>query len=194
MWFLMWQNSIINTVMPAADQCVIVSLNRNNYRQVTAITTLTLRHLFNVWPHYKLLSLQIQTVLCNVRHSHTPNWRSRTLYDDCRSAVQKTFSKFTENKICITEVRKGHSQMNPRNTLPLDLKVDQASIFLYRGTDKTLARPGRKQSRKHVRRRARFQQHRDARCHHVFLPARQGAEGNSHHSDINISLFPSWSD
>jgi len=26
-----------------------------------------------------------------------------------------------------------------------------------------------------------------------FPPARQGAEGNSHHSDRNISLFPSWS-
>ena len=41
--------------------------------------------------------------------------------------------------------------------------------------------------RKHVRRRARFQQHRDAGCHRVFsLPARQGAEGNSRHSDRNI--------
>ena len=27
-----------------------------------------------------------------------------------------------------------------------------------------------------------------------FQPARQGAEGNSRHSDRNISLFPSWSD
>ena len=25
-----------------------------------------------------------------------------------------------------------------------------------------------------------------------FFPARQGAEGNSRHSDRNISLFPSW--
>ena len=41
--------------------------------------------------------------------------------------------------------------------------------------------------RKHVRRRARFQQHRDASCHKVFFsPARQGAEGNSRHSDRNI--------
>ena len=40
--------------------------------------------------------------------------------------------------------------------------------------------------RKHVRRSARFQQHGDARCHKVFLPARQGAEGNSRHSDRNI--------
>ena len=40
--------------------------------------------------------------------------------------------------------------------------------------------------RKHVRRRARFQQHRDASCHQVFFSARQGAEGNSRHSDRNI--------
>jgi len=38
--------------------------------------------------------------------------------------------------------------------------------------------------------RARFQQHRDASCHQVPLPpAKQGAEGNSCHSDRNISFF-----
>ena len=42
--------------------------------------------------------------------------------------------------------------------------------------------------RKHVRRRARFQQRRDGSCHKVLFlfPARQGAEGNSRHSDKNI--------
>jgi len=39
--------------------------------------------------------------------------------------------------------------------------------------------------RKHVRRRARFQQHRNASCHQVFY-ARQDAEGNSRHSERNI--------
>jgi len=39
--------------------------------------------------------------------------------------------------------------------------------------------------------RARFQQ-RDASCHQFFL-ARQGAEGDSRHSERNITLFPSWS-
>ena len=39
---------------------------------------------------------------------------------------------------------------------------------------------------KHVRLRARFQQHRDAGCHQVFFPAGQGAEGNSRHSGRNI--------
>ena len=38
--------------------------------------------------------------------------------------------------------------------------------------------------------RARFQQHRDASCHQFFFfPARQGAEGNSRHSDRNSSLI-----
>ena len=38
---------------------------------------------------------------------------------------------------------------------------------LYRGADKYLARPGREQARKDIRRRARFQQHRDASSHQV---------------------------
>jgi len=40
--------------------------------------------------------------------------------------------------------------------------------------------------RKHVRRRAQFQQRGDASSHEVIFPARQGAEGNSRHSNRNI--------
>ena len=41
--------------------------------------------------------------------------------------------------------------------------------------------------RKQVRRRARFQQHRDVSFHQgFFFVARQGAEGNSRHSERNI--------
>ena len=48
--------------------------------------------------------------------------------------------------------------------------------IIYRDADKSLARPGRKQARNHVR-DARFPQHRDASCNQVFFrPARQGAE------------------
>ena len=48
---------------------------------------------------------------------------------------------------------------------------------------------------KHVRRRARFQQHRVGSCHQVYLPpARQGEEGNSRHSERNIREYsPSYS-
>ena len=41
--------------------------------------------------------------------------------------------------------------------------------------------------RKHVKRCAQFQQHRDASHQLVFFPARQGAEGNSRHSGRNIT-------
>ena len=41
-------------------------------------------------------------------------------------------------------------------------------------------------------RRGRFQ-HRDASCHQVLFPARQGAERNWRHSDRNITVFPTWS-
>jgi len=40
--------------------------------------------------------------------------------------------------------------------------------------------------RKYVKRHAQFQKHGDPSRHQVFFLARQGAEGNSHHSDINI--------
>jgi len=39
--------------------------------------------------------------------------------------------------------------------------------------------------KKHVRRHAEFQQHRDENFHH-FSSERQDAEGNSHHSEGNI--------
>ena len=55
-------------------------------------------------------------------------------------------------------------------------------------------RPGRKQARKHVRDDRDFNNIETRAVIKVFLfPARQGAEGNSRHSDRNISLFPSWS-
>jgi len=73
------------------------------------------------------------------------------------------------------------------------MQLKPVRCFKYRGADKSLARPGRKQARRHIRRRARFQQHRDASRPQVSFPARQGAKGNSRHSDRNISLFPSWS-
>ena len=50
---------------------------------------------------------------------------------------------------------------------------------ICRGADKSLARPGRKQARKHVRDMREFNNMRDASCHQdFFFPARQGTEGN----------------
>ena len=63
---------------------------------------------------------------------------------------------------------------------------------LYRDADKSLARPGRKQARKHVRDVRDFNNIETRVVIKIFFFARQGAEGNSRHSDRNISLFPSW--
>ena len=65
---------------------------------------------------------------------------------------------------------------------------------LYQGADKSLARPGTKQARKHVRDARDFNNIETRAVKFFFFPsARQDAEGNSRHSDRNISLFPSWS-
>jgi len=66
-------------------------------------------------------------------------------------------------------------------------------MYYYRGADKSLARPGRKHTRKHIRNARDFNIKTRAVKKVFFLPARQGAEGNSRHCDRNINLFPSWS-
>ena len=71
--------------------------------------------------------------------------------------------------------------------------VSTLSVEFYRGADKSLARPGRKQALKHVRVSRDFNNIEMRAVIKFFFPAaRQGAEGNSRHSDVNISLFPSW--
>jgi len=64
--------------------------------------------------------------------------------------------------------------------------------MIYQDADKSLARPGRKQAQKHVRDAHGFNNI-ETRAVKFFPPSRQGTEGNSRHSDRNISLFPSWS-
>jgi len=64
---------------------------------------------------------------------------------------------------------------------------------LTRGADNFLARPGRKQARKHVRDARDLNNLETQAVINFFFPVRQGAEGNSRHSDRNISLFPAWS-
>jgi len=62
------------------------------------------------------------------------------------------------------------------------------------GADKSLARPGRKQAWKHLRDARDFNNiETRAVIKFFFPPTRQDAEGNSSHSDRNISLFPSRS-
>ena len=76
--------------------------------------------------------------------------------------------------------------------LRFDVSALQFSYAAYRGADKSLVRPGRKQARKHVRDARDFNNIETRAVIKVFFFfARQGAEGNSRHSDRNISLFPS---
>ena len=65
----------------------------------------------------------------------------------------------------------------------------ELSLTNHRGVGKSLARPGKKQARKHVR-DARDFNNIETRAHHqVFFSARQGAEGNSRHSDETLACF-----
>jgi len=73
------------------------------------------------------------------------------------------------------------------------LPKSQIKRHIFRGADKSLPRPGRKQARKHVRDARDFNNIETRAVIKFFFSARQGAEGNPHHSDRNISLFPSWS-
>ena len=69
---------------------------------------------------------------------------------------------------------------------------DRNGIALsYRVANKSLARPGRKQARKHVRDARTFNNIETRDVIKFCFSARQGAEGNSRPSDRNISLFPS---
>ena len=74
-----------------------------------------------------------------------------------------------------------------QNSVPL------CSYIKYRGADKSLARPGGKQARKHVRDARDFNNIETQALIEFFFSARQGEERNSRHSDGNISLIPSWS-
>ena len=67
------------------------------------------------------------------------------------------------------------------------------NFMTYRSADKSLARPGRKEGRKHVRDACDFNNMETRAVIKFPPPAMQGAEGNSRHSDRNISFFPSWS-
>jgi len=65
-------------------------------------------------------------------------------------------------------------------------------LIFTRGANKTFARPERKQAQKHVRDERDFNNIETRAVIKFFSPARQGAEGNSRHSNRNISFFPSW--
>ena len=69
--------------------------------------------------------------------------------------------------------------------------VKGVTVVMYRGADKSLARPGMKQARKHVRDANDFNNIETRAVIKFFFSARQGVEENSSHSDRNISFFAS---
>jgi len=79
------------------------------------------------------------------------------------------------------------------HSCPVITDILQSWQQFYRGADKSLARLWRKQAWKHARDTRDFNNIETWVVIKFFFPARQGAEGNSRHSDRNISLFPSWS-
>jgi len=75
-------------------------------------------------------------------------------------------------------------------TLVTTMRLD---VISYLGADKSLARPGKKQALKNVKDARDFNNIETRAIIKFFFPARQGAEGNSRHSDRNISVLTSWS-
>ena len=71
--------------------------------------------------------------------------------------------------------------------------INYLKFTKYRIADKSLARPGKEQARKHVRDARDFNNIETRAVIKPPPPARQGAEGNLSHSDGNISVFPSSS-
>ena len=70
------------------------------------------------------------------------------------------------------------------------VKISLVTVVLYPGADKSLGRPGSKQGQKHIRDEHDFN---NIETRKFCFLQRQGAEGNSRHSDRNISLCPSRS-
>ena len=66
-------------------------------------------------------------------------------------------------------------------------------MYIVPGADKSLARSGIETTRKHVRDARDFNNIETRAVVKFLFPPRQGAEGNSRHSDRNITLFPSFS-
>ena len=66
--------------------------------------------------------------------------------------------------------------------------MSKVAMILYRGADKSSARPGRKQAQKRVRDARDFNNIETRAVKFFFPPASQSADGNSRHCDRNISF------
>ena len=68
-------------------------------------------------------------------------------------------------------------------------KIHSEQITIYRGADKSVARPGKKQAQKHARDARDFSDIETRAVIKFSLPARQGAKGNSHHLIETLAYF-----
>jgi len=122
-------------------------------------------------------------------------WDNVEKYCAVGQAVHDNITKRMRFACWITKATNPHREYLILVALPLQQWVQENASILrhaYQGADKSLARPGKKQARKHVRDARDFNNIETRAVIKFFFPARQGAEGNSLHSDRNISLFPSW--
>ena len=145
-----------------------------------------------------------------VRES-VPGWREQMVLETLVHSPLNHVTRLLARKYCIKFSRRTSCRLCHIKSCGLCMSVvclpsrciHDEVVTLYRGADKSLARPGRKQARKHVRDARDFNIETRAVIKLFFFPL-QGkapkeirtilsADGNSHHSDRNIGLFPSWS-
>jgi len=105
----------------------------------------------------------------------------------CKSRSRRKFTPFWQETS--SEACQGRARFQQHR----DASCHQVLFFLQGKAPKEIHVILTRKSSEACQGRARFQQHRDASCHQVFFfPVRQGAEGNSCHSDRYISLFRFW--
>ena len=109
----------------------------------------------------------------------TPYWKDLT----ARLYIATSVCPVNSNKTIV-------SLLNPTEVYRHNKFEEEIHPGVYRGADKSLARPGRKQPRKHVREACDFNNIETRAVIKFFFSARQGAEGNSLHSGRNISFIP----
>jgi len=151
-----------------------------------------------VWPEWEALQTKFVTCYAwsskiIVILLHRDNWNKNcdiqtqkwniNVDDNTKIIMNKSYSSNTAHAKC---TNKSDASKNMGNwshintyencwktylnsmTLQNYRKQPYCTLRTYRGADKSLDRPGRKQTRKHVR-DARFQQYRDASYHQIFF-------------------------
>ena len=129
-------------------------------------------------------------------HPPSPLWEKTRLPNQGLDKVQR---KYLSKQRMVGRIKQGCVLLSKQifvSSVSVVFSLSVSLVFssdVYIGTTGVLSPTRNETSSEACQGHTRFQQHQDARCHQVSFPARQGAEGNSRHSDRNIDLFPSWS-